>query len=59
MLPTEKQKDAAIFVCQLLSNLYESIHLFRCKKFPILCVKKIILKSVRVENYRFFPTHEV
>ncbi|MDJ0582560.1 hypothetical protein [Crocosphaera sp.] len=28
-MPTEKQKDAAIFVCQLLSNLYQSIHLFR------------------------------
>ena len=28
-MPTEKQKDAAIFVCQLLSNLYQPIHLFR------------------------------
>jgi hypothetical protein len=28
-LPTEKQKDTAIFVCQLLSNLYQPINLFR------------------------------
>lgn len=29
ILPTLKQKEAAIFVCQLLSNLYQPIHLFR------------------------------
>lgn len=28
-MPTEKQKDTAIFLCQLLSNLYQPIHLFR------------------------------
>ena len=28
-LPTEKQALAAIFVCQMLSNLLQSIHLFR------------------------------
>jgi hypothetical protein len=28
-LPTEKQTDTAIFLCQLLSNLYQPIHLFR------------------------------
>ena len=28
-MPTEKQKDTAIFVCQLLSNLYQPISLFR------------------------------
>jgi hypothetical protein len=28
-LPTEKQKDTAIFVCQLLSNLFQPIWLFR------------------------------
>ncbi|GFE71714.1 hypothetical protein [Chroococcus sp. FPU101] len=28
-MPTEKQKDTAIFICQLLSNLYQPIHLFR------------------------------
>jgi hypothetical protein len=31
-LPTEKQKDTAIFVCQLLSNLYQPINLFRYDK---------------------------
>jgi hypothetical protein len=39
-LPTEQQKDAAIFVCQLLSNLYQPISLFqydnRLKKIYIL-----------------------
>ncbi|MGH2415300.1 MAG: DUF6888 family protein [Microcystaceae cyanobacterium] len=28
-MPTEKQKDTAIFVCQLLSNLLQPILLFR------------------------------
>jgi hypothetical protein len=28
-LPTETQKDTAIFVCQLLSNLLQPIWLFR------------------------------
>ncbi|WP_442943088.1 DUF6888 family protein [Nostoc sp.] len=28
-MPTEKQKDAAILVCQLLSNLLQPILLFR------------------------------
>jgi hypothetical protein len=28
-LPTEKQKDTAMFVCQLLSNLYQPMNLFR------------------------------
>jgi|GEM_PF-774384 len=28
-LPTEKQAFASMFVCQLLSNLLQSIHLFR------------------------------
>ncbi|PSF32104.1 hypothetical protein C7H19_21920 [Aphanothece hegewaldii CCALA 016] len=28
-MPTEKQKDTAIFICQLLSNLYQPIYLFR------------------------------
>jgi hypothetical protein len=31
-LPTEKQKDTAIFVCQLLSNLYQPINVFRYDK---------------------------
>ncbi|GGA54030.1 hypothetical protein CYANOKiyG1_74190 [Okeania sp. KiyG1] len=29
MLPTDKQKETAIFICQLLSNLYQPINLFR------------------------------
>jgi len=28
-LPTQKQKDTSIFICQLLSNLYQPIYLFR------------------------------
>lgn len=28
-MPTEKQKDTAIFICQLLSNLLQPIWLFR------------------------------
>jgi hypothetical protein len=28
-LPTDKQKDTAIFICQLLSNLLQPIWLFR------------------------------
>lgn len=28
-MPTNQQKDTAIFVCQLLSNLYQPIHVFR------------------------------
>ncbi|NJK47501.1 hypothetical protein HC931_04290 [Candidatus Gracilibacteria bacterium] len=31
-MPTEKQKDTAIFVCQLLSNLYQPINVFRYDK---------------------------
>ncbi|WP_425525996.1 DUF6888 family protein [Halotia branconii] len=28
-MPTQKQADTAIFLCQLLSNLYQSIQIFR------------------------------
>jgi hypothetical protein len=28
-LPTQKQSNTAIFVCQLLSNLYQPIQVFR------------------------------
>ncbi|HAC65747.1 MAG TPA: hypothetical protein DCF68_20000 [Cyanothece sp. UBA12306] len=28
-MPTDRQRDAAIFICQLLSNLYQTISLFR------------------------------
>ncbi|WP_442939786.1 DUF6888 family protein [Nostoc sp.] len=28
-MPTQKQSDTAIFLCQLLSNLYQSIQVFR------------------------------
>jgi len=28
-LPTREQSDTAIFVCQLLSNLYQPIQVFR------------------------------
>ena len=28
-MPTQKQKDTVIFVCQLLSNLFQPIWLFR------------------------------
>jgi hypothetical protein len=28
-LPTKKQSDTTIFLCQLLSNLYQPIQLFR------------------------------
>jgi hypothetical protein len=28
-LPTQKQSNTAIFVCQLLSNLYQPIQIFR------------------------------
>ncbi|WP_202225127.1 DUF6888 family protein [Okeania sp. KiyG1] len=28
-MPTDKQKETAIFICQLLSNLYQPINLFR------------------------------
>lgn len=31
-MPTPKQKDTAIFICQLLSNLYQPINLFRYDK---------------------------
>ncbi|MCL2933354.1 MAG: hypothetical protein MGG11_14215 [Trichodesmium sp. MAG_R03] len=27
-MPTDKQKETAIFICQLLSNLYQPINLF-------------------------------
>ncbi|MCA2683746.1 MAG: hypothetical protein IM504_14845 [Microcystis sp. M038S2] len=27
-MPTQKQKDTSIFICQLLSNLYQPIYLF-------------------------------
>ncbi|MFM7907673.1 MAG: DUF6888 family protein [Microcystis sp.] len=30
-MPTQKQKDTAIFICQLLSNLYQPIYLFRSR----------------------------
>lgn len=29
LMPTQKQSDTAIFLCQLLSNLYQSIQVFR------------------------------
>jgi hypothetical protein len=29
LLPTDQQKDTVIFICQLLSNLYQPINLFR------------------------------
>jgi hypothetical protein len=29
LLPTQKQSDTAIFLCQLLSNLYQPIQVFR------------------------------
>ncbi|BAY75296.1 hypothetical protein NIES25_17390 [Nostoc linckia NIES-25] len=28
-MPTQKQSDTAIFLCQLLSNLYQPIQVFR------------------------------
>ena len=28
-MPTQKQSNTAVFVCQLLSNLYQPIHVFR------------------------------
>jgi len=28
-LPTQKQSNTAIFLCQLLSNLYQQINVFR------------------------------
>ncbi|PSB22182.1 hypothetical protein C7B65_01900 [Phormidesmis priestleyi ULC007] len=28
-MPTQKQSNTAIFVCQLLSNLYQPIQIFR------------------------------
>ncbi|MFB2895472.1 hypothetical protein ACE1CI_21415 [Aerosakkonemataceae cyanobacterium BLCC-F50] len=28
-MPTRKQSDTAIFLCQLLSNLYQPIQIFR------------------------------
>ncbi|WP_028954351.1 DUF6888 family protein [Synechocystis sp. PCC 7509] len=28
-MPTQKQADTAIFLCQLLSNLYQPIQIFR------------------------------
>lgn len=28
-MPTNQQKDTAIFICQLLSNLYQPVNLFR------------------------------
>jgi HSP20 family molecular chaperone IbpA len=31
-LPTNQKKDTAIFICQLLSNLYQPINLFRYDK---------------------------
>jgi hypothetical protein len=31
-LPTEPQKETVIFICQLLSNLYQPINLFRYDK---------------------------
>ena len=31
-MPTTKQKDTSIFICQLLSNLYQPINLFRYDK---------------------------
>ena len=31
-MPTSKQKDTGIFICQLLSNLYQPINLFRYDK---------------------------
>lgn len=32
-MPTEKQALASVFICQLLSNLLQSIHLFRYDSF--------------------------
>jgi hypothetical protein len=29
-LPPKQQADAALFLCQLLSNLYRPIQIFRC-----------------------------
>ncbi|NES86765.1 MAG: hypothetical protein F6K10_38480 [Moorea sp. SIO2B7] len=31
-MPTDKQKETAIFICKLLSNLYQPINLFRYDK---------------------------
>ncbi|WP_375342023.1 hypothetical protein [Okeania sp. SIO3B5] len=31
-MPTDKQKETAIFISQLLSNLYHPINLFRYNK---------------------------
>ncbi|MGV0028360.1 DUF6888 family protein [Phormidesmis priestleyi] len=28
-MPTRQQSDTAIFICQLLSNTYQPIHVFR------------------------------
>ncbi len=31
-MPTEQQQETVIFICQLLSNLYQPINLFRYDK---------------------------
>ena len=38
-MPTDQQKETAIFICQLLSNLYQPINLFRYdKKLKIIYI---------------------
>ncbi|WP_375339656.1 hypothetical protein [Okeania sp. SIO2G4] len=40
-MPTKKQKETAIFICQLLSNLYNPINLFRYnKRLKIISITK-------------------
>lgn len=47
-MPTEKQAFASIFVCQMLSNLLQSIHLFRYDKVTQVYIIAGFQKSIEL-----------
>ncbi len=52
-MPTEPQKDTAIFICQLLSNLYQPINLFRYdKRLKIIYILAGINDGLETVIYR-------
>lgn len=60
-MPTEKQAFAAVFVCQLLSNLFQPLYLFRYdsrrKEIYIIAGNQENLEIIITEdgNWEFVP----
>ncbi|OCQ94444.1 hypothetical protein BCD64_07110 [Nostoc sp. MBR 210] len=48
-MPTRKQSDTAIFLCQLLSNLYQPIQVFRYdQQLKTLCIQAGVNDEIAV-----------